>query len=103
MHEIYGTNFDYIFHKKLHYQTPRSAVFGFTDVLDHNYHFVNYLLLILKDNVYNSRVNNTLSFQNLKCVISQLKYIEEIISEDDLNKKRKILNKWKLIYHLFLS
>ena len=81
MHEIYGTNFDYIFHKKLHYQTPQSVVFGFTDVLDHNCHFVNYL----------------------KCVISQLKYIEEIISEDDLNKKRKILNKWKLIYHLFLS
>ena len=46
-------------------------------------------------------VNNTLSFQSLKCVISQIKYIEEIISENDLNKKRKILNKWKLIDHLF--
>ena len=41
--------------------------------------------------MYNSRVNNTLSFQSLKCAISQIKYIEQAISENDLNKKRKIL------------
>ena len=66
-----------------------SAIFGFTDVLDDNYLFVNHLLLIFKYNVYKLRVNNTLSFQNLKYVISQIKYIEETISENDLNKKEK--------------
>ena len=75
----------------------QSAIFGFTDVLDHNYLLVNHLLLIFKYNIYNSRVNNTLSFQSLKCVISQIKYIEETISNNDLNKKRKISNKWKLM------
>ena len=73
---------------------PQSAIFGFNDVLDDNYLLVNYLLLIFKYNIYNSRVNNTLSFQSLKCV-------EETISNNDLNKKRKISNKLKLIDHLF--
>ena len=45
--------------------TPQSAIFGFTDVLDQNYIIINHLLLILKYNVYNSRVNNTRSFQSL--------------------------------------
>ena len=80
---------------------PQSAIFGFTDILDHNYLLVNHLLLIFKYNLYNSRVNNTISFQDLKCVFSQIKYTEETISENDLNKKRKISNKWKLIDHLF--
>ena len=61
--------------------TPQSAIFGFTNVLDQNYIIVNYLLLIFKYNVYNSRVNNTLSFQSLKCAISQIKYIEQTISK----------------------
>ena len=34
-------------------------------------------------------VNNTLSFQILKCAISQITYIEETISKNDLNKKEK--------------
>ena len=80
---------------------PQNAIFGFTDVLDHNYLLVNHLLLIFKYNIYNSRVENTLSFQSLKCVISQIKHIEETISNNDLNKKIKISNKWKLIDHLF--
>ena len=103
MHKIYGTNFDYIFQKKLHYQflNPQSVIFGFTDVLDHNYLLVSHLLLIFKYNIYNSRVENTLSFQSLKCAISQIKHIEETISNNDLNKKIKISNKWKLIDHLF--
>ena len=42
------------------------AIFGFTDVLDHNYLLVNHLILIFKYNIYNSRANNTLSFQSLK-------------------------------------
>ena len=33
--------------------------------------------------------------------MSQIKYIDETIRENDLNKKRKILNKWKLTDHLF--
>ena len=80
---------------------PQSAIFGFTDVSDHNFLLVNHLLLIFKYNIYNSRVNNSLSFRGLKCVISQIKYIEETISNNDLNKKRKISNKWKLVDHLF--
>ena len=80
---------------------PQSAIFGFNDVLDDNYLLVIYLLLIFKYNIYNSRVNNTLSSQILKCVISQIKYIEETKSNNDLNKKRKISNKLKLIDHLF--
>ena len=80
---------------------PQSAIFSFTDVLDHNYFLGNHLLRIFKYNIYNSRVENTLSFQSLKCVISQIKHIEETISNNDLNKKIKISNKWKLIDHLF--
>ena len=34
-------------------------------------------------------VNNNLSFQSLKCAISQIKYIEQTISENDLNKKKE--------------
>ena len=41
---------------------PQSVIFGFTDVLGHNYLLINNLLLIFKYNIYNSRVNNTLSF-----------------------------------------
>ena len=41
---------------------PESAIFDFADVLDHNYLIVNHLLLIFKHNIYNSKVNNTLSF-----------------------------------------
>ena len=81
--------------------TPQSAIFGFTDVLDQNYIIVNQLLLIFKYNVFNSRANNTLSFQSLKCAISYIKYIEQTISKNNLNKKRKNSNKWKLIDNLF--
>ena len=80
---------------------PQSAIFGFTDVSDHNFLLVNHLLLIFKYNIYNSRVNNSLSFQSLKCVISQIKYIGETISNNDLNKNRKNSRKGKLIDHLF--
>ena len=80
---------------------PQSAIFGFIYVLDHNYLLANHLLLIFKYNIYNSSVNNTLSFHSLKCVISQIKYIEETIGNNYLNKKRKISNKWILIDHLF--
>ena len=38
---------------------PQSAIFGFTDVLDHNYFLVNHLLLIFKYNIYNSKVNTS--------------------------------------------
>ena len=41
---------------------PQSVIFGFSDVLDHNYLLVSHLVLIFKFNVYNSRVNNTLIF-----------------------------------------
>ena len=52
---------------------PQSAIFGFTDVLDHNYLLVNHLLLMFKYNIHNSRFNNTSSFQSLKCFIPQIK------------------------------
>ena len=64
-------------------------MFGFTDVLDQNYIIINHLLLIFKYNVYNSSVNNILSFQSLKYAISQIKYIEQTTSENDLKKKSK--------------
>ena len=67
--------------------TPQSAIFA--DVLDQNYIIVNHLLVIFECNVYNSTVNNALSFQSLKCAISQIKFIEQTISENDLNKKKK--------------
>ena len=60
--------------------TPQSVIFGFTNVLDQNYITVNHLLPIFKYNVYNSRRNNTLSFQSLKYGISRIKYIEQTIS-----------------------
>ena len=49
---------------------PQSDIFGFTDVLIHDYLLINHLLLIFKYSVYNSRVNNTPSFQSLKYVSS---------------------------------
>ena len=52
---------------------PQSAIFGFTDVLDHNYLLVNHLLLMFKYNIHNSRFSNTFSFQSLKCFIPQIK------------------------------
>ena len=59
--------------------TSFKSTFGFTDVWDDNFLSVNHLLLIFKYSIYNSRVNNSLSFQSLKCAISQIKYIEETI------------------------
>ena len=68
----------------------QSAIFGFTVVLDHNCFLANHLLLIFTFNVYNTGINNALSFQNLKCVISQIKHIEETtISGNDINKKER--------------
>ena len=63
------------------------ASFKSTDVSDHNFLLLNHLLLIFKYNTSNSRVNNCLSLQSLKCVISRTKYIEETINNNDLNKK----------------
>ena len=60
------------------------------------------IYLLYSNKTYNSRVNNTLSLQSLKYVISQIKYIEEPISNNGLNKKRKISKKWKLIDSLLL-
>ena len=57
--------------------TPQSAIFGFTDALERNYLLVNHLLLIIKCNVYNSMFHNTFSFQTLKCVFSQIKYVQD--------------------------
>ena len=94
-HRISGTNLYYIFQKK--------CITSFTDVLDHDYLLVNHLLLIFNYIVFNSKVNNIPSFQRLKYIISQTKYIEETIGVNDINKERKKLNKWKLIYHLFNS
>ena len=68
---------------------PQSAIVGFADVLDQNCLLVNHLLLIFKYNMYNSWVNNNLSFKGLTCAISQIKYTEQTISEIDLNRKRK--------------
>ena len=65
----------------------KKSIFGFTDVLDNNYLLVNHLLLIFKYNVCNLKVSNTLSFQSLKRLISQIKYLEETTIENDLNKK----------------
>ena len=68
---------------------PQSAIFDITDVLDHNYLLVHHLFLIFKYNKYNSRVNNTICFQSLKCAVSQIKYIEETINKNHLDKKIK--------------
>ena len=59
--------------------TSFKSTYGFTDVWDDNFLSVNHLLLIFKYSIYNSRVSNSLSFQSLKCDISQIKYIEETI------------------------
>ena len=82
---------------------PQSAIFGFTDVSHHNFLLVNHLLLIFKYDIYNSRVNNSLSFQSLKCVISQAKYIEETISNNDLDKKIKNFTKMEINWSSLLE
>ena len=56
--------------------TPQRVIFAF--ISDQNYIIVNHLFLIFKYNLYNSRVNNTLSFQSLKSAVFQIKYIEQI-------------------------
>ena len=68
---------------------PKSAIFGSSDASDSHHLLKNHFFLIFKCNVCNSRFNNTLSFQSLKCVISQIKCIEEIISENDINGKEQ--------------
>ena len=82
---------------------PQSAIFSFTDDSDHNFLLVNHLLLIFKYDIYNSRVNKSLSFQSLKCVISQTKYIEETISNNDLNKKIKNFTKMEINWSSLLE
>ena len=67
---------------------PQRAIFGFTDVLNYNYLLVNHLLLIYKYNIYNSRVNNSLSFQTLKCIISQIKNTDAALSNNNLDNKK---------------
>ena len=94
MHKTYETNFDYISEKVA---LPVLNSFLALLMFYHNHLLVHHLLLIFKYKIYNSRVYNTLRFQSLKCVISKTKYIEETISENDFNKKRKMLTKWKLI------
>ena len=42
--------------------------------------------------MYNSRVNNTFNLQNLKFVISKIKYIEEATSENDF----KIIERFQI-------
>ena len=98
MHKIDGKQLPQYLSQKLALPVlnPQNDIYGFADVLDHSYFSENLLLLIFKYNVHNSRVSNTLSFQGLKYVIYQIKYIKETISENDLNKIRKNLNKWKL-------
>ena len=71
------------------------------DVQDQNYLLFNHLLLTCKCNIYNSRVNNNINLQSLKCVTSGVKYIEKAINNDDTHKKRKISNIWKLIDSFF--
>ena len=71
------------------------------NVQDQNYVLLNHLLLIFKFNIYISKVNNNLNFQSPKCVLSGIKCIDQATSNDDINKKRKIRNKWKLIDKLF--
>ena len=65
---------------------PQSAIFGFTDVLDHNFLLVNHLLLIFKYNIYIIQGSIIVSASK---AISQIKCIEETISNNDLNKKKK--------------
>ena len=96
--KIYGTNLDYILQKKLIYRCYLLGLPAF------KISCLIILLLILKYNIYNicnSRANNNLNFESLKCVMSGIKCIEEAIKDDDINKKRKISNKWKLINKLF--
>ena len=40
--------------------------------------------LLFKCNIHNSRVNNNLNFQSLKCVITGIKFIEEPIIDDNI-------------------
>ena len=68
----------------------QSAIFGFVDVQDQNDLLLNHVLLMFKRNIYSSRLKNYLNFQNL---ISGIKCVEEALSNDDINKKWKILNK----------
>ena len=77
----------------------------FFDVQDEHYLLFNYLLLIFKYNIYNSRVNNNLHFQSLKCVIPGIQCIEEAMNNDHINKNMIINNDYlfSAIFSLFTA
>ena len=72
-------------------------MFGFDDIQDQNYFLFNHLLSMFTYNIYNSRVNNNLNFQSLKCAVPGIKCIKVAVSNDDITKKGKISSKWKLV------
>ena len=75
------------------YMMNHRSIFFMNATMDKISKLVNHLLLIFKYNIYNLQVSNILSFQSLKRLISQIKYLEETTIENDLHKKWKVLSK----------
>lgn len=90
MHRICGSNEDDLLQKKFDLAglIPRSAIFGFVDLQDQNYFLFDHLRLICLYNTYNSSVSDNLNLQSLECIISGIKFMEEALSNYDINKMK---------------
>ena len=73
---------------------PQSAILRHID-LSNDYLFINYLILIYKFHIYNSRNRGYLNIKHLKAIIDKIKSIEEEISKHEPKKRSKYFKKWR--------
>ena len=85
--------------KDLPISTTQSAIFGFLNY-ENIFDFINYLLLIFKYCLFNSRERKKLSLKVLKKEIVKIYNIEKQICLNDFKKTKKFRKKWEIIGHL---
>ena len=85
--------------KNLPINTTQSAIFGFLNY-ENISDIINYLLLIFKYCLFNSRERKKLSPEVLKKEIVKIYNIEKQICLNDFKKTKKFRKKWEIIGHL---
>ena len=78
-------------HPNLPYLTPQSAIFGFLDISNKDYLTVNYLLLLFKYYIYNTRDRKHLVFEALMKNIKNICYMDKHLADQDPHKITKFL------------
>ena len=81
--------------------TPQSAIFGFYEPQNKNEILINHLLLIFKLYLYNARESNKVNFVCFKAKITNIKDIEENISNLSTQKRKKFCKKWNIVKDIF--